>query len=316
MQPLIGVVTITYNSSEVIRPFLDCCLRQSFTGFRLYILDNVSKDDTVPVINSYTDDRIQLVCNNENIGVAAGNNQGMRLAIAEGCSHILLLNNDVEFENTLFEKLLFRLGDTGYSMITPKMRYDFDHSLIWYAGSFFDKKSGYMVPHRGMLETDKGQYDREEQVDYAPTCCVLMKKEVIADIGFMDEAYFAYYDDTDFFYRVYKDGRHKVLYYPFVHFYHKVGALSKTRSGTPQQFKFSDFHIRLSTRNRVYYLRKQGDWRACLQLAWFFFRKELRFLFSGKYHHNLHTWWLLQTSYWEGWKMPVRSLQKRTENNA
>ena len=201
-------------------------------------------------------------------------------------------------------------------MITPKMRYDFDHSLIWYAGSFFDRKNGYMVPHRGMLEPDNWQYDREEQVDYAPTCCVLMKQEVIADIGFMDEAYFAYYDDTDFFYRVYKDGRHKVLYYPFVQFYHKVGALSSTRSGTPQQFKFSDFHIRLSTRNRVYYLRKQGFWQSCLPLLLFFFRKDLRFLFSGKYQHNLHTWWLLQKSYWEGWRMPVRSLQKRTGSNA
>lgn len=306
MQPVIGIVTITYNSGDVIRPFLDCCLRQTFTGFRLYIIDNVSKDDTVNTIGKYADPRISLVVNKDNVGVAAGNNQGIHMALADGCTHILLLNNDVEFEDTLLEKLYTRLQEGGYSMITPKMMYDYDRTLIWYAGSFFDRRSGYMVPHRGMLETDKGQYDKEEIVEYAPTCCVLMKKEVLEDVGLMDEAYFAYFDDTDFFYRVLQDGRHKILYYPFVHFYHKVGSLSRSKSGTPQQFIFGDFHIRLTTRNRVYYLRKQGGCMSCLHLLWFFIRKDLRFLFSGKYKRNLSTWWLLQKSYWEGCKMPIR----------
>lgn len=306
MQPLIGVVTITYNSGEVIRPFMDCCLRQSWPNFILYVIDNCSRDDTREVVASYGDKRVRLIENMDNVGVAGGNNQGIRMAMGDGCTHILLLNNDVEFEDTLFEKLITRLQETEYSMITPKMMYDYDRSLIWYAGSFFDRGAGYMMPHRGMLEKDTGQYDREEMVEYAPTCCVLMKKEVFRDVGLMDEAFFAYFDDADFFYRAYVDGRHKILYYPFVRFYHKVGALSRSRDGSPKRFRFGDFHIHLSTRNKVYYLRKQRRLSALFQLLWFYIRMNLRFLFSGKYHVNIHTWWLLQKSYWEGIRMPIR----------
>ena len=46
------------------------------------------------------------------------------------------------------------------------------------------------------------------------------------DVGMMDEKYFVYFDDTDFLYRVYKDGRHKLYFFSDVSFYHKVGSLT------------------------------------------------------------------------------------------
>ena len=52
--------------------------------------------------------------------------------------------------------------------------------------------------------------------------------EVFKDVGFMNEKYFVYFDDTDFSYRACKDERHKMFYYPFVKFYHKVGSLTKS----------------------------------------------------------------------------------------
>ena len=52
--------------------------------------------------------------------------------------------------------------------------------------------------YRGINELDRGQYDEVLEVDYAPTCCLLVKKQVFKDIGMMDEKYFVYFDDTDF----------------------------------------------------------------------------------------------------------------------
>ena len=303
MKHTIGVVTITYNSAQVIEPFLESMLSQTYSDFMLYIIDNVSSDDTLERISKYTDPRIKVITNNHNVGVAAGNNQGMVLAIKDACPYIMLLNNDVEFEATLFEKLLRAMTERNYSLATCKMMYDSEKDRIWFAGCKWDVKGGYMAPHIGQKEIDTGQYDQIGEVDYAPTCCVLMKKEVVDDIGWMDEKYFAYYDDTDFFYRIFKDGRHKILYYPFVRFYHKVGGLTKSKSGTATKFKFGNFHIRLTTRNKVYYLLKQGTFRSTLILIFFFFRMNLRFLFSGKYHLNYATLKLLNTSYLEGFRM-------------
>ncbi len=296
----IGVVTITYNSGEVIIPFLESILTQTHRDFKLYIIDNVSTDDTLEKISKYEDSRIELIKNSVNVGVAEGNNQGMRLAMQKNLPYIMLLNNDVEFEPELFEKLLAAMNKSGHSLITCKMMYGSERDIIWYAGCKWDVKGGYMAPHLGQKERDTGQYDFVTEVDYAPTCMVMMRKEVIEDIGYMDNKYFAYYDDTDYFYRISKHGRHKILYYPFVEFYHKVGGLTKSKKGSAKKFKFGDFHIHLTTRNKVYYLRKQKSFLGYLNIAYFFVRMNLRFLFSGKYHVNFKTWKLLNTAFFEG----------------
>ena len=183
------------------------------------------------------------------------------------------------------------------------MMYYPETNLIWWAGTKFNKREGYMTNHIGIQKEDKGQYDEIKKMDYAPTCCVLLKKEVIEDIGMMDEKYFAYYDDTDFFYRIYKNGKHQLYYYPFVQFYHKVGGLSNMKKGNAKKFKFNSFYIHLITRNHVYYLKKQNTLYAWMNIFYFYFRMNLRFLFSGKYHLNWSTFSLLQRSYFEGWNL-------------
>ena len=299
----IGLVTITYNSAKVITPFMDCVLRQTHTDFILYIIDNISSDNTLELLSKYKDDRIVIIANTQNVGVAAGNNQGILRAMADGCDEILIINNDVEFEYTLLEKLSRQLEELNCSLVAPKMMYHPETHLIWWAGTKFNPKEGCMTHHIGIQEEDKGQYDHIEKMDYAPTCCVLLKREVIDDIGLMDEKYFAYYDDTDFFYRIFKQGKHVLFYYPFVQFYHKVGGLSNMKKGNAKKFKFNNFYIHLITRNHVYYLRKQKSWRAWWNIIYFFFRMNLRFIFSGKYHLNFATFRLLQSSFWEGLKM-------------
>lgn len=299
----IGLVTITYNSAKVIEPFMDCVLRQTHTDFILYIIDNISSDNTLELLSKYKDDRIVIIANTQNVGVAAGNNQGILRAMADGCDEILIINNDVEFEYTLLEKLSRQLEELNCSLVAPKMMYHPETHLIWWAGTKFNPKEGCMTHHIGIQEEDKGQYDHIEKMDYAPTCCVLLKREVIDDIGLMDEKYFAYYDDTDFFYRIFKQGKHVLFYYPFVQFYHKVGGLSNMKKGNAKKFKFNNFYIHLITRNHVYYLRKQKSLRAWWNIIYFFFRMNLRFIFSGKYHLNFATFRLLQSSFWEGLKM-------------
>lgn len=299
----IGVVTITYNSAKVIEGFLNSTLNQTHTNFVLYIIDNISKDDTLEIINQYKDERIKIIANQENVGVAAGNNQGIKQAIQDNCDYILIINNDVEFEYTMFEKLLFQMQELNCSLIAPKMMYHPETHLIWWAGTHFNKYNGCKTKHIGIQEEDKGQYNTIYQVDYAPTACVLLKKEVIDDIGLMDEKFFAYYDDTDFFYRIYKHKKHLLFYYPFIQFYHKVGGLSNMRKGTAQKFKFNDFYIHLVTRNFVYYLRKQNTGWSWLNIFIFYFREHLRFFFSGKYRINFKTIKLLNISFFEGFKL-------------
>lgn len=296
----IGLVTITYNSAAVIEPFIQCVLAQTHTHFILYIIDNISSDNSLALIKKYTDDRIVIIENKENVGVAAGNNQGILSALQDNCDEILIINNDVEFEVTLLEKLSYQLAVLNGCLIAPKMKYYPETNLIWWAGTKFNELDGCMTHHIGMQQEDKGQYDSIEKMDYAPTCCVLVKKEVFENIGLFDEKYFAYFDDTDFFYRIYKQKKYALYYYPFIEFYHKVGGLSNMKDGGAKKFKFNDNFIRLFTRNQVYYLKKHQNILGCLNIIYLFFRMNLRFLISGKYRRNLSTFFLLQKSFWQG----------------
>ena len=41
----IGIVTITYNSEKVLVPFIDCIIKQTYSNFNLYVVDNNSSDN-------------------------------------------------------------------------------------------------------------------------------------------------------------------------------------------------------------------------------------------------------------------------------
>ena len=299
----IGLVTITYNSADVLQPFLDCVWQQTHNNLVLYVVDNASQDATCSILEKENDSRLQIINNSINFGVAKANNQGIESAIADGCDQVLIINNDVEFETTLIEKLLQVQAEKSCSLVTPKMMYFNNPNHIWYAGSWFIKKKGYLPLHRGMKQLDEGQYDKIVEVEYAPTCCLLAKKKVFQDIGLMDEKYFVYFDDTDFSYRVWKDKRHKMFYYPDVKFYHKVGSLTKSFNKEQEKIFRGDFFIQQNTKNHIYFLKKIGGLFAYAFIAWLFLKNNIRFIVNPQIRNNFKTWLLINKSYFEGVRM-------------
>ena len=299
----IGLVTITYNSADVLRPFLDCVWQQTHNNLVLYVIDNASEDATRSILEMENDSRLKIINNSTNFGVAKANNQGIESAITDGCDQVLIINNDVEFETTLIEKLLQVQAEKSCSLVTPKMMYFDNPNHIWYAGSWFIKKKGYLPLHRGMKQLDEGQYDEIVEVEYAPTCCLLAKKKVFQDIGLMDEKYFVYFDDTDFSYRVWKDRRHKIFYYPDIKFYHKVGSLTKSFNKEEGKIFRGDFFIQQNTKNHIYFLKKIGGLFAYAFIVWLFFKNNIKFLVNPQIRKNFKTWLLINKSYFKGVRM-------------
>jgi GT2 family glycosyltransferase len=244
---LIGIVTVTYNSSNVLLPFLQCLASQTHQEFVLFAVDNSSKDDTLQILRDFADPRIRTLANRDNVGVAEGNNQGIRAALDAGCSSVLLLNNDTEFGPTLVEQLAQSLAMGPAEMVCPKIMYYDEPNRIWAAGGKFQPLFGYRSVHYGEGELDHGQYDQQRLVTYVPTCCVLIGREVFAMVGLMDSRYFVYVDDVDFMYRAMIAGV-KLLYLPEVKLLHKVSSLTGQEESVSM--------IRYCTRNRVYFLLK------------------------------------------------------------
>ena len=297
----IGVVTVTYNSDKVLQPFLSDLFAQSFHNFNLYVIDNASEDKTLKILDDLNDNRVNQIRNHSNIGVAAANNIGIKKALEDKCSHILILNNDIEFSNTLFKDMLVSIKKENCSMMTPKIMYHSDKDIIWYAGGGFKKSNGFLPYHTGFNENIKNNNYQSLYVDYASTCCLLIKKDVFETIGYMDEKYFVYFDDTDFLFRVKKEGVHKIYYDSQITLFHKVGSLTKSLTKEFERYYRTHFFLKQNIRNHIYFLRKIGSVYSYLFCLFLFFKNNLRFLFSSRIKKDFSTFLIINKSYFQGW---------------
>lgn len=247
MNPAIGIVTVLFNSEAVLRDFFSSLKRQSFQNFTLYVIDNKSPDNALSLTQQLLKEcsfQTIVIENDENYGIAKGNNIGIRRALKDGCEMILLSNNDVTLETNTIEALLNGMRQHRASLAVPKI-YHYGTGLLWSAGGYFQKRSGQNI-HRGYGKADKGQYQKAKQVSFSPTCFMLIDKDVFSRIGWMDENYFVYWDDTDFVFRAITN--HESLWYvPESVVNHKESMSTKT---------LSDFSIYHHYRNLVYFALK------------------------------------------------------------
>lgn len=290
-QSHIGIVTVTYNSSQVVDAFLDSVLSQTHTNFVLYAIDNASIDDTLVRMSRYPDPRIVPIANKVNVGFAKGSNQGIRSALADNCSAVLLLNNDTEFGPRLFETLLSALEE-DVDMVAPKVLFQDRPNIIWSAGGGLNALKGYTGFHHGHGEPDRGQFDTPRFVDHAPACCLLVRSPVFERIGFFDEHFFVYLEDTDFCYRAKAAGM-KLLYLPNATLLHKASTLT---GGVR-----SEFTVRSLARNQIYFLLKHfGRWSLLYYFPAFQIYQLSRLLF---WRISFSGFWLRQKAFAEGVKL-------------
>jgi GT2 family glycosyltransferase len=245
----IGLVTVLYNSDEVLPGFFKSISSQKYKDYILYLIDNSANEKTDKLIEEclakYPVSSVKHIKSSGNVGVATGNNTGIKESLNDNCTHVLFLNNDIELEQDfVFNKLLQTCEEKNEALVVPKIFY-FDTRKLWMVGGYMDNWRALGV-HEGYNKDDAPQYNIAKRITYAPTCFMLVKKEVFDKIGIMDDKYFAYYDDTDFVFRAMKAG-FTMYYEPALYVLHKVSSSSGGDSG---------FYIYYSSRNKIYFIKK------------------------------------------------------------
>jgi hypothetical protein len=289
----IGVVTVTFGSGEVLPDFFKSLNQQTYRNFLLFSIDNASNDSTMEQLQAYRGCEHIVIANDKNLGVAAGNNQGIRAAIDADCEYVLLINNDVVFGPEVFQQLVNGIFEHKCQMTTPIIYYHDRPDVIWAAGGYYQPWFGYRCLLIGEGEKDLGQYSTPRCVQHTPTCCVLVKREVFAKVGMMDERYFVYHDDTDFMLRALK--ANQLLYcLPQSKLLHKVSSLSGAGS---------DFQVRYGTRNRALMLVKFVGRLLSIPYTLAFRTCYLLRFISGKDDYKMLR--LKQSAWTEGAKIPA-----------
>jgi hypothetical protein len=89
--PRVSVVIGAYNGERFFRPAIESILNQTFRDFELIVIDDCSTDRTPQILGEFKDDRIRVVRNERNLGIAETLNNG--IAVARG-EYVALQDHD------------------------------------------------------------------------------------------------------------------------------------------------------------------------------------------------------------------------------
>jgi glycosyltransferase involved in cell wall biosynthesis len=103
MDPLISVIMPVYNCENYVYQAIESILNQTEGNFELLVIDDASTDGTTQVINTITDDRLQLITKPKNTGLTHSLNMGLELAKGK---YIARMDGDDISLPTRFEKQL------------------------------------------------------------------------------------------------------------------------------------------------------------------------------------------------------------------
>ena len=215
---------------------------------------------------------VDLIVSSENFGFSGGNNLGIHRALRNGSEYILLLNNDTVIDpEAITELIVVAQKDKRIGLVSPKIFYEHSPSQIWSSGGKFGWLSG-------SAHLDENKFDRSVKqlpkiVHWGSGAALLIRSDVIRDIGMMDYEYFLYFEDVDLALRARAAG-YLVAFAPKAYVYHKVSK-SVRRVGV-------GYIARYHFRNALLLVRKNAPWYIrALMIPWSIMiigREALKFL--------------------------------------
>jgi len=256
MGETIYVIVLNWNGEKVIAPCLASLARVREPALKIIVVDNASTDRSPEIVRREFPG-VELIVNERNLLFAAGNNVGLERSMAAGARFALLLNNDTEVDPEFASRMASALErDPRVGIVGPKILYDDDPKRIWYGGGDFYPLIG--VPrHVSIRKLDGSVPERAGETGYVSGCAMLIRREVIEEIGLLDPAYRMYCEDVDFCLRARRAGW-RCWYEPSAVIRHKV---SSSSGGGFTPYKLEN---RIASTYRLFARFRPPWWRALL----------------------------------------------------
>ncbi len=102
-QPLVSIITPTYNRPEYLKAALTSAVQQTYQNIEIIVSDNCSPENPQPIIESFKDSRIRFFRNESNLGMFANTMNAFKKA--EGKYVACLLDDDI-WEKDFLAKLV------------------------------------------------------------------------------------------------------------------------------------------------------------------------------------------------------------------
>ena len=237
-----SVVIVSWNVKDKLRACLDSVFTQTGLGaLEVFVVDNASGDHSAQMAAKEFP-QVKLIANIENRGFAAACNQAIRRSSG---SKILLLNPDCSLAPTALAALdLFIAGHPKAGVVGGKLL-GMDgkpQSSVRRFPSLSSQaviltKIHHLYPNsvgvNKYLASDH-DYDKSSTVDQVMGAFFAIPRQIIAEVGLLDERFFLWFEEVDYCKRV-KQAGYEVYYTPFAVAVHVGGASFKQLSSSEKQ---------------------------------------------------------------------------------
>jgi GT2 family glycosyltransferase len=192
------------------------------------VVDNASTDGSPEMVRADFSS-VRLLANHRNVGFAAGCNQGLAQASSR---HLLLLNSDTLLENDAVTELAaFLDAHPGVGLVGCALK-NVDGSRQPSLGHFPSVAGALLAKLRQAGRRQAGpwrnfnypflsfeQHGQEQDVDWVAGAAMLTRRDVVEQVGPMDEKIFLFAEEWDWCYRMRAAGW-RIRFTPAVHVVH------------------------------------------------------------------------------------------------
>lgn len=262
--PTLSYCVVNTNGRDYLLACLEAIERAHPEGVEreILVLDNASSDGSADAVRARGGE-IRLIERERRTGKGENDSALMREATGKYC---LLLNEDSELRPGAPAALIDALeADPKAAAATAQLLSSAGAPVpcAWSFPGVGTALAGALFLHRWLTVQSKGSATR--RVDWGQSSALLVRREAAAEVGFMDPAFFVYYDECDFAKRLDDTGWHS-LFVPAAEAVHHDQLSTDLGAGLP---RIVEFH-----RNRDLYMRKHhsGPKRLAVRAlgAWFY----------------------------------------------
>ncbi len=215
---LISFLIVNYKVGHLVHQSIQSILKQVKSPFEIIVFDNASEDGSVESLEGVYP-HTKVISSDKNLGFGAGNNRAYEHASGK---YIFLLNPDTILTDDSVDRMIdYMETNPEVGMTSPTLLYE-DKSLqrsirkyYSFFGSLLDNRFMNPVvskfPSITKILPGLVNHSLSQEVDWAKGAALLIRREVIDQIGLFDEDFWIYGEEMDLCFRIGKAGWRKVF---------------------------------------------------------------------------------------------------------
>jgi GT2 family glycosyltransferase len=192
--PRVGIIVLNYNGKCCLLPCLQSLDQLEYQNKEIIVVDNNSTDGSLEDAKKEFP-HFTFVRNQKNEGFAKGMNIGIKETLSRGAKWSWLFNYDAMAHPQALSKLISVAQENSKAGLLSPIIYEVNSDNMWFAKGkidFLRMRTCHIKPTKRELSS------KTYRSEFLTGCALLIKKELIEKIGFLDENFFLYYEDADY----------------------------------------------------------------------------------------------------------------------